>query len=81
MSENILLKPCPFCGRKAIRENKNIETETKGLFLNLTTIRCEGKTHKTKDIKGCNVRCSASNDSVTIKMWNTRTGETNEKDN
>lgn len=71
MSENELL-PCPLCGRKAVRKDTQTETGTKGLLLNLTTIRCEGKTYRTQDSKGCNVRCSASNTAVAIKMWNRR---------
>jgi len=72
MKDENELKPCPLCGRKAVREDKQIVTQTEGLYLNQTTIRCEGKTHKTHESKGCNVRCSASNTATAIRMWNRR---------
>lgn len=61
------LKRCQ-CGRKAIKITERLPSG--GLTLMKTIIRCEGKTEATKDLPGCNMRCSASDEETAIKMWN-----------
>lgn len=72
MKEEKELLPCPLCGRKAILFQDCENLGDKWLNIIVTTIRCEGKTYETKDIKGCNLRCSAANEDVAISMWNKR---------
>lgn len=65
------LRQCQ-CGRKAIKTTERFQIGERGLALCKTTIRCEGKTEATKDLPGCNMRCSASDEDTAVKMWNTQ---------
>lgn len=66
------LKPCPLCGRKAIKTEEYRETGCGGLTLLVTHIQCEGMSWETRDIPGCNCRVSASGEGVAERMWQSR---------